>query len=100
MTKQIEAIKQRSEEIATETEFIVTQWRALGLNDFFPASNKAVIRRYLRKLGLNEVFDAVEITSAKHGIDNDEDRFRYFCGVCNHKLNGDCGEVTNANPTT
>lgn len=46
------------------------------------------VKRFLKQLPLEEVLNAVEVTFRNCGCHQDDYKFRYFCGVCWHKING------------
>jgi len=55
---------------------------------FAPARVRSV-RTFVRRLPMAEIFDAMDIAEERiFAIDSDEDnkRFRYFCGVCWHMI--------------
>ncbi len=51
------------------------------------AFHRETIQNKINKIGLEEVFDAIEIAYKKSDFENDstENRFKYFCGVCKEK---------------
>lgn len=44
-----------------------------------------IVKRFIERLGLDEVFDALDITLAAH-IRSQRGEFRYFCKVCWNKI--------------
>ena len=48
----------------------------------------STIKKFIESIGLYEVIDAMEIACTKN-IYHEEDRFRYFCGVCYNKMRGE-----------
>ena len=82
-------MRHRRERIDSEAHQVLEKFCELYVRDSIPKVDFTSIKRFIEKLGLNEVLVAVDIAHQKRRYSY-SNGFKYFCGVCWSKIkNGD-----------
>lgn len=95
--QQIEAYEKFVEEQKAKEGQIINDineyWSSLCENQFVLNENGlSSVRNFLRNLTPMEVKEAMSIAS--HSVEDIEERFRYFCGVCRNKIAEKTGDTS------
>jgi hypothetical protein len=85
---QLRAVTELSLEARREADNLFSQVSTLWLGNS-KGDVGIQIRRYLTKLPVGEVMEAIELTNSRLKSKPNCQRLRYFCGVCNHKVRGE-----------